>query len=85
MGRQTSTISAVQTTIDKARAVGYRAGTHEELDSLATELRDHVAQMLPVARDRTDRMWRGSRVSGPPRARLVRGSSPPTGSGTPGI
>ncbi|MFD8965016.1 DUF6415 family natural product biosynthesis protein [Streptomyces sp. NPDC059568] len=61
MGRQTSAISAVQTTIDKARAVGYRAGTHEELDSLATELRDHVAQMLPVAQDRTDRMWHGSR------------------------
>ncbi|MGW6743800.1 DUF6415 family natural product biosynthesis protein [Streptomyces sp. NPDC055025] len=61
MGRQTNAKSAVQTAIDKARLVGYGAGTHEELDRLATDLRGHVAQILPVARAQVDQLWRGSR------------------------
>lgn len=61
MGRQSDATGAVQTAIDKARVVGHGAGTHEELEGLAAELRGHVAQMLPVAQARADRMWRGSR------------------------
>ncbi|MEV7678664.1 DUF6415 family natural product biosynthesis protein [Streptomyces sp. NPDC088341] len=61
MSRQTDATSAVRTAIDRARAVGYEAGTHEELDRLATDLRAYATEMLPVAEAQTERMWHGSR------------------------
>ncbi|WP_405985798.1 DUF6415 family natural product biosynthesis protein [Streptomyces sp. NBC_00872] len=61
MGRQTDATSAVQAAIDRARAVGYRAGTQEELDRLTTDLRAYATEMLPVAQAQVDQMWRGSR------------------------
>ncbi|QXE36314.1 hypothetical protein KQY30_20810 [Streptomyces sp. GMY02] len=61
MGGQTSTASAVRAAVDRARAVVHEADTHEELNKLAEELRDYISQMLPIAQNQTDRMWRGSR------------------------
>ncbi|WP_066950860.1 DUF6415 family natural product biosynthesis protein [Streptomyces lushanensis] len=61
MGRQTDATSAARSAIDRARGVGYRAGTHEELDLLATDLRAYVTEMLPVAQAQAERMWHGSR------------------------
>ncbi|MFE4175079.1 DUF6415 family natural product biosynthesis protein [Streptomyces sp. NPDC056909] len=59
--RQTDAASAVQAAIDRARAVGYRAGTQEELDRLTTDLRAYATEMLPVAQAQVDQMWHGSR------------------------
>ncbi|MFF3754557.1 DUF6415 family natural product biosynthesis protein [Streptomyces sp. NPDC002018] len=61
MGRQADATSAVRTVINRARAVGYRAGTHEELDRLATDLRGYATELLPAAQAEVERMWRGSR------------------------
>ncbi|WP_046500827.1 DUF6415 family natural product biosynthesis protein [Streptomyces odonnellii] len=60
-GQADTTTSAVRAAVDRARAVGYGAGSHEELNKLATELRGYIAQMLPVAQAQADHMWHGSR------------------------
>ncbi|WP_046500822.1 DUF6415 family natural product biosynthesis protein [Streptomyces odonnellii] len=60
-GQADTTTSAVRAAVDKARAVGYGTGSHEELNKLATELRGYITQLLPVAQARADHMWHGSR------------------------
>ncbi|MFE4371464.1 DUF6415 family natural product biosynthesis protein [Streptomyces sp. NPDC056835] len=53
------TIARWQRTVDRARQVSSGTRTRDELSELAAALRGHIGELLPVARSRADRLWRG--------------------------
>ncbi|MGS2586550.1 DUF6415 family natural product biosynthesis protein [Streptomyces hebeiensis] len=52
---------AIQAALVRAADVGRAAGTIEQLQALADELRDYVRVLIPAAQAHADGLWKGGR------------------------